>query len=123
MLYVYKKNSYVDYSAHNFWIFWWFHTWILENDRASSAFDLIVILSVWSKRYEYELGGNDDREEQTAAHILMDCQLTTFIPNKPSHNNDTVSVHFNHFYCMEICDKLRRDLAMLTYLYVDVDEC
>ncbi len=45
------------------------------------------------------------------------------MPAKPLHNSDTVSVHFNHFYCMEICDKLRRDLAMLTYIYLNVDEC
>ncbi len=44
------------------------------------------------------------------------------IPAKPLHSSDTVSVHFNHFYCMEICGKLRRDLAMLTYIYLDVDE-
>ncbi len=24
---------------------------------------------------------------------------------------------------MEICDKLRRDLAMFTYIYLNVDEC
>ncbi len=33
---------------------------ILENDRKSSAFNLIAILLVWNKRYQYELGGNDD---------------------------------------------------------------
>ncbi len=31
---------------------------------------------------------------------------------KPLHNHDTSSVHFYHFYCTEICDKLSRDLAM-----------
>ncbi len=41
--------------------------------------------------------------------------LTYFIP---LHNHDIVSVHFNHFYCMEICNKLRRDLAMVTYIYL-----
>ncbi len=39
------------------------------------------------------------------------------------HNHDIVSVHFNNFYCMEICDKLSRDLAMLTYIYFNVDDC
>ncbi len=38
-----------------------------------------------------------------------------YIHAKPSYNSDTVSGHFNRFYCMEICIKLRRDLAMLTY--------
>ncbi len=45
------------------------------------------------------------------------------IPAKPSHNGDIVSVHFNNFYCTEICNKLRRDLAMATYIYLFVDEC
>ncbi len=39
------------------------------------------------------------------------------------HNSDTVSVHFNHFYCMGIYDKLSRHLYMLTYIYLNVDEC
>ncbi len=45
------------------------------------------------------------------------------IPAKPLHNHDIVSVHFNHFYCTEVCDKLRGDLAMFTYIYLNVDEC
>ncbi len=44
------------------------------------------------------------------------------IPAKPLHNHDIVSVQFNLFYCMEICDKLKRDLAMFTYMYFNVDE-
>ncbi len=63
-----SKSSYLNESAHellmnphmNIDIFWWFHTRILENHHSSSAFDLIVILSVLSKWYRYELGGNDD---------------------------------------------------------------
>ncbi len=39
------------------------------------------------------------------------------------HNCDTVSVHCNHFYCIEICDKLNKHLHMLTYIYLNVDEC
>ncbi len=46
-----------------------------------------------------------------------------FIPAKPLCNSDTVSVHFSHFCCMGICEKMRRDLAMLTYNYHDVDDC
>ncbi len=41
---------------------------------------------------------------------------------KPLHNHEIVYVHFNYFYCTEICDKLRRDLAMFTYIYLNVDE-
>ncbi len=47
----------------------------------------------------------------------------SIIPAKPLHNSDTVSVHFNDFYCMGICDKLSRHLSMLTYIYLNVDEC
>ncbi len=42
---------------------------------------------------------------------------------KPLHNCDMVSVHFNHFHCMGICDKLNRHLSMLTYIYLNVDDC
>ncbi len=34
-----------------------------------------------------------------------------------------VTVHFNHFYCMGICDKLTSHLSMLTYIYFNMDEC
>ncbi len=45
------------------------------------------------------------------------------IPAKPVHNSDTDSVHFNHFYCIGICNKLSRHLLILTYIYLNVDEC
>ncbi len=35
----------------------------------------------------------------------------------------TVSVYFNNFPCMGICDKLSRHLSMLTYTYLNVNEC
>ncbi len=37
----------------------------------------------------------------------------TCISAKSLHNIDTVSVHSSHFYCTEICDKLRRDYVNL----------
>ncbi len=46
-----------------------------------------------------------------------------YIPAKPIDNSDTVSVHINHLYCTEICDKLRGDFVMVTYIYLNVDEC
>ncbi len=46
-----------------------------------------------------------------------------YIPAKPLHNHDIVSVHFNHIPCTGICDKLSRHLSMLTYIYLNVDEC
>ncbi len=44
-------------------------------------------------------------------HMISQCfgyasYHTSYIPAKPLHNYDTVSLHFNHFYCTEICDKL-----------------
>ncbi len=39
------------------------------------------------------------------------------------HNCYIVSVHFDKINCTEICDKLRRQLSMLTYIYFNVDEC
>ncbi len=39
------------------------------------------------------------------------------------HNHDTVSAHFNQFYWMEFCDKLRGYLSMFTYIYFNVDKC
>ncbi len=55
------------------------------------------------------------RNEQKIRHHIP--------PAKPLHNSDTVSVYFNNIYCTEICDKLSKDLAMFTYIYLDVDEC
>ncbi len=43
--------------------------------------------------------------------------MVHLIPAKPLHDSDTVSVHFNHFYCNGICDKLSRHLSVLTYIY------
>ncbi len=44
------------------------------------------------------------------------------IPAKPIHNRGIVSVHFNHFRCIGICDKLSRQLSMFTYIYLNVDK-
>ncbi len=49
--------------------------------------------------------------------------IAILIPAKPLHNSDTVSVHFNNFYFTDICDKLRRVLSTLTYIYLNVYEC
>ncbi len=45
------------------------------------------------------------------------------IPAKTLHNCDIVSVNVNHFPCMKICDTLWKHLCMLTYIYVNMDEC
>ncbi len=62
-------------------------------------------------------------------HLLIDVieeWKTAFdrgIAAKPLHNRDIASIHFNHFHCMGICDKLSRHLSMLPYIYLNVDEC
>ncbi len=58
-----------------------------------------------------------------AINIQQIIPHTVYIPAKPLHNHDIVSVHFNHFHCTEIWDKLRKDLYMINYIYLDVDEC
>ncbi len=50
------------------------------------------------------------------------CFISPYIPTKPLHNRDIVSVHFNHFPCMGICTKLSKYLSMLTYIYLNMDE-
>ncbi len=44
------------------------------------------------------------------------------IPSKPLHNHYIVSVHFNYFPCMVLCNKLSRDLTMLTCIYLNVHD-
>ncbi len=50
------------------------------------------------------------------------CQYISFyilhIPIRSLHNRDTGSPHF-----CQICNKLKRGLAMLTYIYLNVNEC
>ncbi len=46
------------------------------------------------------------------------CSLHICIPAKPLHNCDIVSVHFNHFHCMRICDKLSRHLSVNLHIHV-----
>ncbi len=36
---------------------------------------------------------------------IAEHQASLFIPAKPLHNRDIVSLHFDHFPCMTICDK------------------
>ncbi len=60
-------------------------------------------------------------KKSIAQRIVLGLILS--IPAKPLHILDIVSGHYNHFHWLEICDKLRRDLSMLTYIYLDVDKC
>ncbi len=43
--------------------------------------------------------------------------------SKPLLKRKIVSVHFNNFPFMKICHKLRRHVCMLTYIYLNVDQC
>ncbi len=61
--------------------------------------------------------------EKKSEWTLNTGALLCIILVKPLHNHDIVSVHFNHFYCMDICDKLSRYLYMLNYIYLNLDEC
>ncbi len=54
--------------------------------------------------------------------LLTTFQIGLQLP-APLHNFAIVSVHFNNFHCMEICDKLRMDLARFTYIHLNEDEC
>ncbi len=60
--------------------------------------------------------------EQTSLYRTVTF-IVCIILAKPLHNRDIVSVHFNNFYCKGICDKLSWHLFMLTYIYLNVDEC
>ncbi len=50
-------------------------------------------------------------------------QTNYYIPAKPLLNHNIVSVHFNHFPCIGICDKLSRHLSTLAYIYPKVVKC
>ncbi len=59
--------------------------------------------------------------QQYSTHKNRCKYMGAVIVVKPLHNRNIVSVHFHHFCCTQICDKLSRDLAMLTYIYINVD--
>ncbi len=42
------------------------------------------------------------------------------IPANPLHYHDIVSIHFNHFYCMEI---LRQTKLGLSYVSLHISQC
>ncbi len=48
-------------------------------------------------------------------HIITDnmAKIIEHTPTKLNYITVTVSINFNQFYCTEICDKLRSDLALL----------
>ncbi len=65
----------------------------------------------------------------TKTHLGITSSLALYNPiyivaYLPSHGITMIilSVHFNHYYCTEICDKLSMDSAMLTYIYLNVDD-
>ncbi len=64
---------------------------------------------------------SDNKHLKCDIHTWLNMVVLPPIP-KPLHS-DTVSVHFNHFYCTEICDKLRRCLYMLINMFLYVNDC
>ncbi len=88
---------------------------------------LLLILLI-NRQHEYFInvpGGTFHYGYRTVLNLYIHgfslCTLS--IPAKPLHNNDIVSVHFNHFHRVGIYEKLSRHLSMLTYIYLNVDEC
>ncbi len=71
-----------------------------------------------NKSYSY----SDVKSENLIATRNV-CSHALSIPAKPLHNHKIISVHFNNFYCTEICDNLSRELAMFTYIYLNMDDC
>ncbi len=49
--------------------------------------------------------------------------LIVYVPGKPLHNRNIVTVYYNSFPCMKISEILTRHFCMLTYIYLNVDEC
>ncbi len=47
-----------------------------------------------------------DEQVQEVRSVLLSASVE--IPTKHLHNHYKVSVHFNNFYCTNICDKLKR---------------
>ncbi len=46
--------------------------------------------------------------------MIKHTPISYVIPTKSLHNCDIISVHFNQFSCMEICNTLRKHLSILT---------
>ncbi len=60
--------------------------------------------------------------EPTYIYQLVSKHLThiissNYIHAKPLHKHDIVSVHFNHFYCMEICKE------GCSYVHLHISQC
>ncbi len=68
-------------------------------------------IKYWIKNYFFW------NEHRQTTHANVKCPISALCQTCQA------ITHFNHFYCIEICDKLSRDLAMVTYIYLNVDEC
>ncbi len=98
----------------------WLMIWILGSVNKWEDFAIIT------EQWEYDNFLLNERNIVRIEHLtlwLNDWSTSQVIPANPLYNHVIPSVHFNHFYFMEICDKLRKNLAMFTYIYLNVDEC
>ncbi len=87
--------------------------WCLKQITLSLDQNSIIYKALFLCRFE---------KQQSSLAVYHTHVELPLIPAKLLHKSETVSVYVNHFYCMEICDKLRSVLAMLTDIYRDVDE-
>ncbi len=87
------------------------------------AKDVDIMMGTFTKSFGASggyIGGSRVSIHCTVFAGLAKLRWPLYIPAKLLHNHDIVSVHFNNFYCTEIC---QRDLAMFTYIYLNVDGC
>ncbi len=84
---------------------------------------VLNIIAYFIPNRSYNQNNLDIHSFLSQLKLLIGSRIQYIIPAKPLHYCDIVSVHFNHFYCMGICDKLTKHLSMLTYIYLNVDEC
>ncbi len=109
--------KFIFFIKTNKWGKWW--SWWL---RITNAFILCNLLwkvqkslavnregifnvKVWLTWLKFRCTLDKKKKNEHTFNII----ISIYIPAKPLHNHDIVSVHFNNFYCMEICDKLSRD--------------
>ncbi len=115
-----KSHLDMNFSTMNFKIYTKYQ-WQLNitkcvtfEQRAHTFWPLLTLL--WTKKSTIFHHGSNSQ-----LHVHCCFSQSQYSSAKPLQNDDIVSVHFNYFYCTVICDKLRRDLAMFTYIYLNVD--
>ncbi len=80
--------------------------WLKNNSWKTKKLPFFIFISGHHRFLYYNPCIHDEDGWMNCSYF----KVTRVIPAKPLHNGDTVSVHFNHFYYMGICDKLSRHL-------------